>query len=163
MADDATPPDTSLVARIGALRGVAIGRRAAIVVAVLLTLAPLATLLGAKLMTAGIRNDMALLAQAQGARIAAAEAQQAQRRVLAKLLDRPTLGTTLEGLARALPRDTLLVRAGRDDDGRLRIEASAADPDRLRAALRRDPATARLRDAGQRRGDAALVVAMAEP
>ena len=163
MANDATPPDTSLVARIGTLRGVAIGRRAAIVVAVLLILAPLATLLGAKLLTASARSDAGAIKRAQAPRIAAAEAQNSQRRALAPMLDRPTLGTTLEGLARALPRETQLVRAGRGGDGRLRIEASTADPDRLRAALRREPTTARLRDAGQRRGDAALVVTMEEP
>ncbi|URW74590.1 hypothetical protein M9980_08365 [Sphingomonas donggukensis] len=162
MADDA-PPNPSLLARLGTLPPVSIGRRAAGIVAVLLILAPVATLLGAKLLTAAARHDAAAVAAAQGPRIAAARAQAAQRRALATVIDRPTLGTTLEGLARALPRETQLVRAGRGADGRLAIEASTADPDRLRAGLRRDPATAHLRDAGQRRGDAALVVAMDEP
>ncbi|HWK35526.1 MAG TPA: hypothetical protein VNR91_04620, partial [Sphingomonas sp.] len=93
-------------------------------------------------------------------KLAAADERAAARATLAPLLARPTLGATLEGMARILPAESHLVRAERGADGRLAIDVAAPDPDRLRAVLRRDPVTQGLRDTGQRRGDGAMIVTL---
>ncbi|MEI9851845.1 MAG: hypothetical protein WDN24_14570 [Sphingomonas sp.] len=75
---------------------------------------------------------------------------------------RPTIGATLDALARALPPEASLIRAGRDAQGLLTVEVAAPDPDQLRAAIRRDPLLAALRDTGQRQQEATMIVTMRE-
>ena len=55
-----------------------------------------------------------------------------------------------------------MIRAERGRDGLLEIDVSAPDPDKLRAALRAEPALARLRDAGQQRGELMMTVSFKE-
>lgn len=80
------------------------------------------------------------------------------RATLRALIRRPTLGAMTERLASALPEDGRIASLTIDREGVVTVEATAPDPDQLRAALRRDSALARLRDAGQRRGDAMMIV-----
>lgn len=166
-------PAHSLAGRIAAAfrelaarPSVTAGRRAWIMasaVALLIALAPLLTIAGAALLAGGARSADERLAADEAPRIAAARRAEADRAALSAIVRRPGIGATLDALARALPGDAMLLRAGRDAEGRLAIEVSAPDPDQLRAALRREPALAGLRDAGQRQGDAGMVVSFTEP
>lgn len=133
--------------------------RAAALVSGLIALAPLLTLGGAHLLTARETAAADRLRSQAAPRIAARAAGTAARRTLSETLRQPNLGATLEALARALPANATLARAGRAADGTLEIEAAAPDPDALRDALRRDPAFARLRAIGQRQADGAIVTA----
>lgn len=132
--------------------------KVAIVVALLLLAGPLLTIGGARLLADRQRAAAARIEADAAPRIAAAEAAEAARAQLGTVLRRRPLGTTIETLARALPADATLVRAERTAQGRLALEIGTSDPDRLRAALRRIPALARLRNTGQRQADAAMIV-----
>ena len=61
-------------------------------------------------------------------------------------------------IAQALPPEAALLGASRNRDGLLEIEVRTPDPDKLRAALRRQPSLGGLRDAGQRQSDASMIV-----
>lgn len=128
----------------------------------LIAAGPLLTLGGAILLTSGVNREIAKLRHQAEPRIARAERVQAERGQLAAALGRPTLAATLDALARALPPDATLVRLERNSRGLLTAEVATPDPDRLRTALREEPALALLRDAGQRQGDAMMVVALSE-
>jgi hypothetical protein len=134
------------------------GWRFGVALAVLLAAGPVATLVGARIAENRALAAGAALTRTAAPRLEEARAHMAARDTLAPLLSRPTLGATLEGLARALPPENSLVRAERGEDGRLSIDVASPDPDPLRAALRREPVTQGLRDAGQRGGDGAMVV-----
>lgn len=133
----------------------------AALVALLIAAGPLLTIAGAKLLAAQERGAAAQLAAEAAPRIEAARAAEAARSQIDSVLRRMTLGATLEALARTLPADATLVRAARSIEGVLEIDVAAADPDRLRAALRRAPAFARLRNTGQREADGRMIVTFA--
>lgn len=124
--------------------GVAAGLAVAIVAL------PLGTIVGAGIAEDRVRAEIATLEKSVAGASAGREA------------PRQPLGGTLEALARGLPQDAQLTAAGRGADGRLRIEVSVADPDQLRAALRREEALRGLRDTGQRPGDGAIIVTLEE-
>ena len=165
---DAGPPDPqplqpSLVQRLSAgLRPRVTGEpgsaRSAVLVAMLIAAGPLLTIGGARLLAGQNRAEAARLEARLAQRLAAAEAAVAARREMAAAIGRPTLAATVDTLARVLPRDATLVRAERSREGKLVLEAATTDPDALRAALRRAPAFAGLRNVGQRQSDAALIV-----
>jgi hypothetical protein len=136
--------------------------RAGIAVTLLLAAAPLAVWAGARWTEAGVRRDIGAIRATAAPRLAILDARTAARAELDPLLSVPGVAATLDGLARALPRDASLSRVARGSDRRLAIDVATADPDRLRAALRRMPATAALRDAGQRRGDGGMTVTLEE-
>lgn len=160
----ADPPVTpSLAARLAAALSASDtghDRRAGFAVALLLAAAPLAVWAGARWTERGVTRDIAAVRATAAPRIERLAARDAARAALDPLLSTPGVATTLDDLARALPADAALVRAGRGADRRLTAEVTSADPDRLRAALRRAPATAGLRDAGQRRGDSGMTVTL---
>jgi hypothetical protein len=133
----------------------------AALVAVLIAVGPLLTIAGAKLLTAQQRAAAAKLETEVAPRIAAARAAVEARQQIDALLRRRALGATIEGLARALPPEATLIHAGRTAQGLVEIEVEAPDPDQLRAALRRTPMFARLRNTGQRQGDAKMIVTFA--
>lgn len=135
-------------------------RRVAIAVALLLAAGPLLTIGGAGLIGERQRAAAERVETELAPRIAAAEAARAARAEMALVLRRPTLGATIETLARALPADATLIRAERTAQGQLALEIAAADPDALRSALRRTPALVRLRDTGQREADGRLIVSL---
>jgi hypothetical protein len=138
------------------------GAAVAAAVALLLALAPLLTIAGAYATARSIRGETAALAREAEPKLAAAREAEAGRTALRQLLATPTLGATLDGLARALPPESLVTSAERRADTTLTVEVATADPDRLRASLRRDPATAGLRDVGQRRGESTMLVMLEE-
>lgn len=125
--------------------------------AVLVWLAPLATIAGATLL-AGAAGREADRLRAQAAPVLAAqrEAEGARQR-LGDALRGPGPGTVAEALARTLPAEARVARMARVAGGAIDLEIAAPDPDRLRAALRRAPQFARLRDMGQRAGDGEMV------
>jgi len=137
-------------------------RPAGVAVAALLLAAPLLTWAGAAYTAAGVTRDIRAIRTAAAPRLAAASARDRSRAEFDALLRRPGAATSLDSLARALPRDAVLIRAARYDDGRLAAEVLAPDPDRLRAALRRSPAVAAMRDRGQRGGAGGMVVLLEE-
>jgi hypothetical protein len=133
----------------------------AALVAILIAAGPLLTIAGAKLLGAQQRTAAARLEGEAAPRIAAAHAAAEARQQLDALLRRQPLGATMEALARALPPDATLVRAARTAQGVVELEVEVPDPDKLRAALRRAPTFARLRNTGQRQADAKMVVTFA--
>lgn len=168
--EDVPAPGESLAGRLlraGRTRGAADASREparwwreATLVAGLIGLGPVLTIGGAKLLAARERTQTARLEAQLAPRMARrADAEQARER-LASVLERPTLAGTLDALARALPKDASLVRAERSGEGELQLEVRTPDPDALRGALRRTPALARLRETGQQRGDAAMIVSL---
>ncbi|MDT8757106.1 hypothetical protein MZO42_00200 [Sphingomonas psychrotolerans] len=133
----------------------------AMLVALLIATGPLLTIAGAKLLSARQRAAAAKLEGEAAPRIAAARNATEAHQQLDGVLRRRALGPTMEALARALPQDAVLVRAARTSEGIVEIEVEVADPDKLRAALRRSPTFARLRNTGQRQADARMIVTFA--
>ena len=131
-------------------------------VAGLIAAGPLITIAGAWLITGSVRGEVNRLEEQAAPRAVAAQEASQNRASLVAMLRRPGLGATAEALARALPVEAVLLRAERDRAGLLEIDISAPDPDKLRAALRAEPALARLRDAGQQRGDLMMTVSFKE-
>lgn len=143
-----------------ALRRIPPAWEAAAAVAVLIALAPLLTIAGARLITRHERAEVARLVSDLAPRLAAEQAAQAARREIAAAVAHPPMATTLDSLARVLPPDATLFRAERTAKGALDLEVTTPDPDRLRAAIRRAPEFAGLRDSGQRQGDGAMLVSL---
>lgn len=136
----------------------AIDLRFAMALAALIALGPLLTIAGAGWMRAGVVQDTEAL-RAQGrARLDAEGARQRAALLFRDAVRRPTLSVTLDRIARVLPDDARLASAAREADGALRVEIAASDPDPLRAALRRDPLFAAMRESGQRRTEDGRVV-----
>lgn len=149
------PPPTSLIERVAVrLRGG--DWRVGAAVTGLLALVPLAVIAVATLMAIGIEDRIAARTRTEA--VALARIAEAER--LKAVIARPPVGATLEALARALPAEARLRRVARGVDGALIVEVATADPDRLRAALRREPLTARLRDVGQQGGPGGLIVTL---
>lgn len=131
-------------------------------VAALLAAGPLATIVGAKWIAGNAKAETARLNEQLAPRIAAAKAATGERAELIALLRRPGLGQVADALARALPPEASVLRIERNHAGLLEVEVSTPDPDRIRAAIRREPALAGLRDAGQRQVDVMMVVTFRE-
>jgi len=161
--DTVSAPQGSLAAGLAALlRTPPSTRELAAAIAVLIALGPLATIAGAQLLTRQERAEVTRLKAEREPRLAAELAAERARTEMASTLRHQPLSSALEALARGLPADASLVRVERNAQGALEIDVSTTDPDRLRAALRRDPALARLRDTSQRQADTAMIVSMRE-
>ena len=150
----------SLLGRIARVRVAGGSWWPAVALAVLIAGGPGVTIVAAALLADRVRSETFALEREEAPRLAAVRVQEAARAELRPLLARPGMITMLDGLARALPQDASVASASADAGGALRVEVLAPDPDRLRAALRRDPATAGLRNTGQRRGDGGMLVAL---
>lgn len=129
-------------------------------VAVLIALGPLLTIAGAKLIISHERAAIVRLQNELAPRLAAERVAQTARSEIGATVARPTMGTTLDTLARALPADATLSRAERTAQGALDVDVTTVDPDRLRAAIRRAPELTGLRDSGQRQGDGNMLVSL---
>lgn len=164
------PPDPtpSLTQRLGSMldrregQGTAAGAgRLGVMLALLLPLGPLATVVGAEVMTMRQRALASTAGQGEAAR--EAEAALAERHLLTTLAP-SSLSTILDAVARTLPAEdrlvTLSIEDGNGGDARLKASIATADPDRLRAALARSPITAGLRSTDERRGDGVLIVSL---
>ncbi|MBB5710721.1 hypothetical protein [Sphingomonas xinjiangensis] len=126
--------------------------------AALIAAAPVLTITGAHVLAGRERAQADRLETALAPRVARQVASEQARDLLAPLVNSPTLAATLDTLARGLPKDASIVRAERGGDGALRLELRTPDPDALRGALRRVPTLAVLREIGQQRSDAAMIV-----
>lgn len=127
--------------------------RAAALLALAIVATPLVTLAGATLLTARVRDEAAVLSRSAAPIVADRRAGQQARALLGLAWGQPTLGTTVEAIARALPQDAALLRAERSAAGTVSVELLAPDPDRVLASLRRDPVLASLRATAQARAD----------
>jgi hypothetical protein len=130
--------------------------------AALIALGPVITILGANILSGRARAEAQIFERKAAPRVAAAAAIERDRATLTTALRRPGIGATIEAIARVLPPEAALVRAERGADGLLELEIRAPDPDKLRAALRRESALATLRDTGQRQAEAAMLVTLKE-
>lgn len=166
--DDVPPPDESLTAKLfRSVRGArsapaedrpAVEWRHAAMLAGLIAMGPVLTISGARMLAAQERAQAAQLEAQLAPRLARRASAEQARELLSPVAGRATLGATLEALARGLPKDASVVRAERGADGVLELALRTPDPDALRAALRRVPALAGLREVGQQRSDAAMIV-----
>lgn len=134
--------------------------RVAAGIAALIAAGPLASWIGALVLAEGLRGEIARLEPLAAPRMARAQAATAARAALSDTVRRVPMAIAVEAVARGLPEDSSLIGAARDGDGTVRIEVATPDPDGLRGALRRSPALAGLRDAGQRRGGTGMVVTL---
>lgn len=130
----------------------AIDRESLLLAAAILA-TPLLTWAGAAVLTTRAQDEGATIARAAEPQVARQATAQRARALLTPAWRTPTLGATLESIARALPSDAALLRAERDGAGNLSIEVAAPDPDRVVAALRRDSVLAGLRATAQARAD----------
>lgn len=138
--------------------------RAGILLATAILATPLLTLAGATLTTAQLRHETRRSTERSAPAVAARAEQDRARALLAAAWNGPTLGATLEAIARSLPEDAALLRVERGA-GPLTIDLAAPDPDRAVAALRRDPAFGGLRAVAQSRaeGDGRMRITLEQP
>lgn len=157
---------TSLVGKVIArfrrtrLPSVDIRPRMSGLIAAMLVSAPLSTIAVAALLQMHVRNQTDALAERTAPLRVAAEDADRTRDQFRRAVRRPTLGVTVDRLSRALPQDAQIVRASRAADGSLSLQIATPDPDQLRAALRQDRQFASLRDVGQERGVAGMLVSL---
>jgi len=160
------PAATSLSARLGGLlaglSGPAGGWGMAAAFGALIAAGPLLTLAGANLLAQHEKRASIRLQNDLAPRLATEAAARTARAALANAAGRPAPGEVLEVLAGVLPPEASLTRAERTADGGLEFDVSGGDPDGLRAAVRRAPEFAGMRNTSQRRTDAAMIVSMRE-
>ncbi|WP_294265484.1 hypothetical protein [uncultured Sphingomonas sp.] len=124
------------------------------VLALMLPLGPILTTFGA--------NQLAARVAAAPAETGASADDRAELHALARL-GPAGFAPTLDRIARLLPPEARLVSVAVDrgeGEAALTAEIATADPDRLRAALSRDPSGPKLRAVGERRGDGVLIVSV---
>lgn len=171
MEDNATPARPTLAARAlaatrgrfardreGASAATGGGWQLAVALALLIAAGPLVTLIVAWSQMPGAEAAANARGRVADERRDAEAARRAARAMFVALVRRPTLGGLAERLAQALPEEARVSSLAIASDGTVTVDVTAPDPDSLRSAMRRDPVLARLRDAGQRRGDAMMVV-----
>ena len=134
--------------------------RVAALAGALIAAGPVLTIGAAHLLTRQTEREAMQLRDRLAPRIAADRTAAEARALLRATVRRPGLGSTLEALARVLPADAQVVRAQRTSGGVLALDIAAADPDALRAAVRRAPQFTNLRDSRQQRVDSGMVVSM---
>ncbi|WP_294258296.1 hypothetical protein [uncultured Sphingomonas sp.] len=170
-SDPSLPP--SLAARLGAwVRASRRGRRGADpespkltsprwvtpALAMLIVAGPLATMLGAGLLSGASERATRRMAATLEPRHLRAQQREAARATLSAAILRPGPAALLDRVAAALPADAALIRAERSADGALALEVSVSDPDALRSALRRAPGLSGLRDVRQQEGEGRTLV-----
>lgn len=125
--------------------------RMSLLLAAAILATPLLTWAGAAFLTGRAQDEGAAIARRAAPRIAEQAAAQRAHVLLQQTWRLPTLGTTLEGTARDLPKDAALLRVERDGAGTMSMEVVAPDPDRVVAALPGLRATAQARADGDGR------------
>ena len=138
------------------------GWRAAAGLGTLLAAGPLLPLAGASMLAQHERNATVRLQAQLAPRLDAEATAREARAALANAAGRAAPGQVLELLAGVLPAEARLARVERTRDGGLELDAAGSDPDTLRAAIRRAPELAGMRNTSQRRTDAAMIVSMRE-
>ncbi len=122
--------------------------------------APLATWGGAAWLAASARADGRVAETRAAPVVAVRDARTAALDTLSRAWSQPSLGTTIESVARVLPPEASLARAERDTGGRLTLDVLTPDPDRLIAALRRDATLGSLRPTAQTAVDGRMQVTL---
>lgn len=160
------PPADSLSRQLSsALGGVRLppgGWGVATAFGALIAAGPLLTLAGASLLTAHEKRATQALEAQLAPRILAEDAARTARTALANAAGRASAGEVLETLAGVLPAEASLTRIERTADGGLELDVTGGDPDGLRAAVRRAPEFAGMRNTSQRRTDTTMIVSMRE-
>lgn len=128
--------------------------------AALIALGPLLTIVGAGVIEWNAQAEVARLTAQLAPRMKAEARERAARAVLRSAVRDAGVAVWMDRLAAAIPADARVARMARTADGAFEIEITAPDPDLLRAALRRDPALAGLRETGQRRAGAMIAVTL---
>lgn len=132
--------------------------RFAAALAGVVALAPLLTIVGAGMLERDALATAQRLRVEAAPRLAATAQDREARETLHSAVRRLPVAVWLDRAARALPGDTRVTRMAQGADGAVEIEITAPDPDQVRTALRRDPAFAGFREAGQRRAGALILV-----
>ncbi|OAN57257.1 hypothetical protein A7X12_08575 [Sphingomonas sp. TDK1] len=168
--DRDTPPMPSLAGQLGVrLQGFVRwrplpapagqgGRWPSVALVLLIAAGPMATMLGAMALASKVEAEARAAHARLAPRVAAERAWGAARDVLSAALHRAGPAQLLDQLAAVLPADASVARAERLANGALEIEIATSDPDALRAALRRSPALAGLRDVRQQEGEGRTLV-----
>lgn len=164
---DAPPPAAaSLSHRLaGALAGLRLpqgGWGVAAAFGALIAAGPLLTLVGADMLAAHEKRASLALQNKLAPRLQAEASARTARTALANAAGRASSGEVLEILAGVLPAEASVTRIERTADGGLELDVAGGDPDGLRAAIRRAPEFAGMRNTSQRRTDAAMIVSMRE-
>jgi hypothetical protein len=166
--DPETPPPVTdslsqrLSAALGGVRLPQGGWAMAAAFGALIAAGPLLTLAGANMLAARERSASAALQTQLAPRLQAEDAARTARTALANAAGRASAGEVLEILAGVLPAEAALARIERTPDGGLELDVTGGDPDGLRAAIRRAPEFAGMRNTSQRRTDATMIVSMRE-
>jgi hypothetical protein len=166
--DPQTPPPLAdslsrqLSSALGGVRLPQGGWGMAAALGALIAAGPLLTLAGANLLAAREKRASVALQDQLAPRLAAEETARAARAALANAAGRASAGEVLEVLAGVLPAEAALARIERTADGGLELDVTGGDPDGLRAAIRRAPEFAGMRNTSQRRTDATMIVSMRE-
>ncbi|NYT42063.1 hypothetical protein HZY97_14935 [Sphingomonas sp. R-74633] len=161
----ASPPDSlshRLSAKLDGLRLPVGSWGTAAALGALIAAGPLLTLVGANLLAKHEKRATLQLQNQIAPRLEAEETARAARTALANAAGRASPGEVLELLAGVLPAEASLTRIERTTDGGLELDVAGGDPDGLRAAIRRAPEFAGMRNTSQRRTDAAMIVSMRE-
>lgn len=151
-----------LAAGLGGLRLPEGGWRIAAAFGALIAAGPLFTLLGANMLAEHEKRATLQLQNQLAPRLQAADMARTARTALANAAGRVSPGEVLEVLAGVLPPEASLARIERTADGGLELDVTGGDPDALRAAVRRAPEFAGMRNTSQRRTDTTMIVSMRE-
>ncbi len=128
--------------------------------AALIALGPLLTIVGASAIERNARVEATRLTAQVAPRVQAEARERDARAALRGAVRDAGVAVWMDRLAAAIPADARVARMSRAADGSVELEITAPDPDLLRAALRRDPALAGLRETGQRRAGAMIAVTL---
>jgi hypothetical protein len=128
--------------------------------AALIALGPLFTIVGAGLLERSAQAEAERLTAQVAPRVQAEARERDARAALRGAARDAGVAVWMDRLATAIPADARVARMSKAADGSVEIEVTAPDPDLLRAALRRDPALAGLRETGQRRAGAMIAVTL---
>lgn len=134
--------------------------RLAAALTAIIALGPLATIVGAGVLERSARVEAARLTAQAAPRSKAQARERAAREALRSAARDAGVAVWLDRVAAAIPADARVARMAKASDGAIELEITAPDPDLLRGALRRDPALAGFREAGQRRAGAMIAVTL---
>lgn len=128
----------------------------------LIAAGPLLTLAGASMLAQHEKRATAKLQDQLAPRLQAEDTARQARTAIANAAGRTAPGQVVELLAGVLPPEARLTRIERTRDGGLELDVAGSDPDMLRAAIRRAPEFAGMRNISQRHTDGAMIVSMRE-
>lgn len=126
----------------------------------LIALGPLLTIGGAGVLASRAQQNAARIEAGLAARMTAEAQGRSARATFRQAVRGAPAALWMDRIARVLPADARVAAMARSSSGEFEVQISTPDPDQLRSALRRDPAFAALRETGQRRAGAMMLVTM---